>query len=120
MNRNELDEAVMAKLRHVAAAPTSGAVEPNSRMLAAISKTFAHECVDAVLGAIAEAVGQDAEVRIVGFGIFESATRGPRTGRNPRTGEPVEIGERRSVRFRAARRLKAAVQNSAEQGDQAA
>ena len=96
MIRDELDKAVAVKLGY--------------------SKLAAHASVDAVIGAIAEAVAKGDEVRLEKFGTFAAATVAARTGRNPRTGEELEIGEKRKVKFKPAKQFKDAVANGAAAG----
>lgn len=74
-----------------------------------LTKAKAGEAVDAVLGAIEQALKQRDEVRLPGFGTFATATRKASTGRNPRTGATIEIAESTSVRFKALKGLKDAV-----------
>jgi nucleoid DNA-binding protein len=51
-------------------------------------------------------------VTISGFGVFETAQRGPRVGRNIHTGEVIEIPAGAAIKFRPAQRLKDAVQGA--------
>ena len=69
----------------------------------------AAEAVDAVLDAIQAGLKDSGEVRLVGFGTFETVKRKASTGRNPRTGEPIQIEESTSVKFKAGKALKDAV-----------
>lgn len=74
-----------------------------------LSKTQAAEAVDAVFSAIEVALKTKREVRLVGFGTFQTATRKASTGRNPRTGEEIKIPASTSVRFKPGKGLKDAV-----------
>ncbi len=76
---------------------------------AELSRGKAAEAVDAVLDAIQAGLKDSGEVRLVGFGTFETVKRKASTGRNPRTGEQIQIGESTSVKFKAGKALKDAV-----------
>jgi DNA-binding protein HU-beta len=69
----------------------------------------AGEAVDAVLSTITDAMKNNEEVRLVGFGTFSTTTRKATTGRNPRTGEAIQIPEATTVRFKVGKALKEAV-----------
>ena len=74
-----------------------------------LSKADAGRAVDAVFGAIQDALTGGDEVRIVGFGSFSVAHRAASTGRNPRTGEAIQIAASKQPKFKAGAPLKAAV-----------
>ena len=74
-----------------------------------LPRAKATEVVDAVFGAISDALKNKEEVRLVGFGTFVAATRKASTGRNPRTGEEMEIPESTTVRFKPGKGLKDSV-----------
>ncbi len=74
-----------------------------------LSRAKAGEVVDAVLGAITDALKSKEEVRLSGFGTFIAAMRKASTGRNPRTGAEMEIPESTTVRFKAGKGLKGQV-----------
>ena len=74
-----------------------------------LTRAKAGEAVDAVLGAIEEALKKRDDVRLVGFGTFAAATRKASTGRNPRTGDTIAIAESTSVRFKPGKGLKDAL-----------
>lgn len=65
--------------------------------------------VDAVLGAITEALAAKESVNIVGFGSFEVKKRAARQGRNPKTKEVIKIPESMVPAFRPGKALKDAV-----------
>jgi DNA-binding protein HU-beta len=71
------------------------------------------EAVDAVLDAIADALGRGEEVNFTGFGKFAVAERGPRQGVNPRTGERITIPGGRVPKFSAGAALKSQVKGRA-------
>jgi DNA-binding protein HU-beta len=74
-----------------------------------LSKAYAQELVDFVLGSITGAVQKGEEVALHGFGRFKVTERAARKGRNPRTGEPVKIPASKRVKFEAAKSLKEGV-----------
>ena len=74
-----------------------------------LSKAAAREAVDSVFAAIGDALANGEEVRIAGFGAFETRSRPARSGRNPRTGEAVSISASTSPTFKAGKTLKDAV-----------
>ena len=67
------------------------------------------QVVEAVFRAIEDALKQDQDVRLVGFGTFVTASRKAGKGRNPRTGETIDIPQSHSVRFKPGKSLKDAV-----------
>lgn len=73
------------------------------------NKSMGGAAVDAVLGAITDALASGTKVQISGFGTFEVRHRAARTGRNPRTGEPVQIKASNAPAFKAGKALKEAV-----------
>jgi DNA-binding protein HU-beta len=74
-----------------------------------LSKADAQKAVDAVFDEISGALGNGADVRVVGFGTFSVATRKASEGRNPRTGERIHIPASRQPKFKAGKALKDAV-----------
>jgi DNA-binding protein HU-beta len=75
-----------------------------------ISKKDAEKAVNAVLGAIEEALANNEKVQLVGFGTFEVKNRAERFGLNPRTKEKITIPASRIPGFKAGKALKDAVQ----------
>jgi len=73
------------------------------------NKSMGGAAVDAVLGAIQDALAAGDKVQISGFGTFEVRQRAARTGRNPRTGEEVAIKASNAPAFKAGKGLKDAV-----------
>jgi DNA-binding protein HU-beta len=69
----------------------------------------AGEVVESVLSAIQDGLKESGEVRLVGFGTFETVKRKASTGRNPRTGEQIKIAPSTSVKFKAGKALKDSV-----------
>ena len=76
------------------------------------SLTNAGKAVEALVGTITEALKRGDEVRIAGFGTFETRERAARTGRNPQTGEEIQIAASTSPAFKAAAALKKQVSGS--------
>ena len=76
---------------------------------AALSKKDSEAAVAAALDAIAAALAEGDEVRLVGFGTFEVKHRAARPGVNPRTKEPITIAASKSVVFKPGKALKDAV-----------
>jgi len=74
-----------------------------------LSKSDAGKAVDAVFDAIAGALKNGAEVRLVGFGSFRVTHRQASIGRNPRTGESINIPASNQQKFKAGKSLKDAV-----------
>jgi DNA-binding protein HU-beta len=73
------------------------------------TKAEAAKAVGAVLDAIRDGLKRGEKVAIAGFGIFETAERGPRKGRNIHTGEALDVPPMTQVRFRPGKALKDAV-----------
>jgi DNA-binding protein HU-beta len=89
MNKNELIAEVAAK--------------------ADLTKAKAAEAVDAIIDAISEALANEDEVRLVGFGTFAVAHRKATEGRNPRTGNVIKIAASNQPKFKPGKALKDAV-----------
>ncbi len=71
MNRNDLVDAVAERT--------------------GLAKSDAARAVEALLGAVTDALSKGETVTLSGFGSFVAKTRAARTGRNPRTGESIAI-----------------------------
>lgn len=65
------------------------------------TKKNARAYTDAVLTAIATALGNGDDVALQGFGVFEVRERSARAGRNPKTGEAISIPASKTVGFKA-------------------
>lgn len=74
-----------------------------------LPKAKAGDVLDAVFEAIQNALKENTEVRLVGFGTFSTSSRKAGKGRNPRTGEEITIPATTTVRFKAGKGLKDAV-----------
>lgn len=90
MNKNELIDAVSAKLE-------------------GMTKAQVTQVVDEVFGCIGETLKQGNEARFTGFGSFKVSRREASTGRNPRTGESIKIEASNRVKFTPGKELKEAV-----------
>ena len=74
-----------------------------------LTKTDATKATDALLDAVTSALKKGDEVRLVGFGTFNVASREATTGRNPRTGEEIKIAASKQPKFKAGKVLKDAL-----------
>jgi len=66
----------------------------------------ARELVDAFFENIKENLQMGNDVKISGFGNFETRYKVARPGRNPKTGEVVPIKARRVITFKPGQKLK--------------
>ena len=73
---------------------------------AALSKKDAEAAVTAALDAVAAALAEGDEVRLVGFGTFEVKKRDARIGRNPKTKEEIQIPATKVPAFKPGKALK--------------
>lgn len=73
------------------------------------SKKEAQAAVDKVFSAITDALANEDNVTLVGFGTFKAAERKARKGRNPQTGEEIEIPARKVPKFIPGKNLKDAI-----------
>lgn len=89
MNKNELISSVATKT--------------------GLSKTDAANAVDGILDVITDELAGGGDVRLVGFGTFNSVARKASEGRNPRTGEKIQIKASNQPKFKAGKGLKDAV-----------
>ncbi len=74
-----------------------------------LSKASADDAVDAIFGAITDALKKGDDFRLVGFGTFSTRRRAAHQGRNPRTGETIQIPASTLPKFKPGRSLKDAV-----------
>lgn len=74
-----------------------------------LTKKDAGKAVEAVFGAITDALKAGDKVQLVGFGTFDVKERAERKGRNPRTKEEITIAASRLPSFKAGKALKDAV-----------
>ena len=71
-----------------------------------MSKKDTEKALNATIDTIADALASDEKVQLVGFGGFETKSRGARMGRNPKTKETIEIPASRVPVFKAGKVLK--------------
>lgn len=74
-----------------------------------ISKKDCARVVDAFLDAVKDALSEQYNIEIRGFGTFKIRNRKTRMARNPRTGEPVEVAARPVPVFKPSKELRAVV-----------
>ena len=74
-----------------------------------LARSDAARAVEALLGAVTDALKAGDTVALSGFGSFVAKTRAARTGRNPRTGETLSIPASRAPAFKAGKALKDAL-----------
>lgn len=74
-----------------------------------LPKASAARALDAVIDSITQALKQNEQVTLVGFGTFAVKERAARTGRNPKTGESIEIKASRQPGFKPGKALKDAL-----------
>lgn len=72
----------------------------------------AESAVNAIFGAMSEALVAGDRIEIRGLGSFRVKDRQPRVGRNPRTGETVAIPARRVPTFTAGKVLRGLVEST--------
>ena len=65
--------------------------------------------VDAFLDAIKQALQEQKNIEVRGFGTFKIRHRKTRMARNPRTGSPVEVSARPVPVFKPSKELRAMV-----------
>ncbi len=73
------------------------------------TKKDSEAALEAVVGAITDALVAGERVSLIGFGTFEVKNRAARTGINPRTGAQIEIAASKLPVFKAGKALKDAV-----------
>ena len=83
-----------------------------------LSHNESAELVEAVIGAISDALERGEMVKISSFGSFAVRQKGQRIGRNPKTGQEVPISPRRVLVFRASHALKDQINSGHEQPGQ--
>ena len=78
-----------------------------------LNKREAKELVEMFFDEIRACLVNNEQVKLSGFGNFETRDKKERPGRNPKTGEDVAISARRVVTFRPGQKLRAKVENYA-------
>ena len=74
-----------------------------------ISKKDCARVVDSFLDAIKDALKEQRNIEVRGFGTFKIRQRKTRMARNPRTGAPVEVSARPVPVFKPSKELRAMV-----------
>ena len=74
-----------------------------------LTKVDAAKAIDAFVETIVQAVANDDNVSLIGFGTFKASARAAREGKNPKTGEKLMIAETTVPKFSAGATFKAAV-----------
>jgi len=74
------------------------------------NKREAKELVEFFFEEIRNALEDNEQVKLSGFGNFDLRDKKQRPGRNPKTGEEIPITARRVVTFRPGQKLKARVE----------
>lgn len=82
-----------------------------------ISKKDCARVVDAFLDAIKDALQQQKNIEVRGFGTFKIRQRKTRMARNPRTGDPVEVSARPVPVFKPSKELRQMVAELDEVSD---
>ena len=88
-----------------------------SELIALIAKTGnytkldAEQALQSVVGSISQAMRDDKDVNLLGFGSFKVRLRKAKTGRNPKTGEAISCAEYKQPVFKAGKTLKDACNN---------
>ncbi|MFN2431509.1 MAG: HU family DNA-binding protein [Gemmatimonadota bacterium] len=76
--------------------------------------------VDGFLEAVKQAMAQEKNIEIRGFGSFKIKKRKARKARNPRTGDPVQVPSRHVPTFKPSKELKELITAMPAQGAGAA
>ncbi len=74
-----------------------------------LDKKVAEKAVNAVFGALTDALKDGDKVQLIGFGTFEVRERAEKTARNPRTGESMVVPASKVPAFKAGKALKDAI-----------
>ena len=106
MTKADLVESVTARIARTAG-PT-------------ISKKDCARVVDAFLDAIKEALAEQQNIEVRGFGTFKIRQRKTRMARNPRTGSPVEVSARPVPVFKPSKELRTLVADAEQATEDAA
>ncbi len=76
-----------------------------------LTRKQASQALDAVLGAITDALANGEKVSIIGFGTFETRHRAAREGTNPQTKEKIQIAAKTVAAFKPGKTLRDSVDN---------
>lgn len=75
-----------------------------------LPKRESKEVVELFFDVIRDALVENEQVKLSGFGNFDLRDKRRRPGRNPKTGEEIPIAARRVVTFRPGQKLKVQVE----------
>ncbi|MCK9505052.1 MAG: integration host factor subunit alpha [Porticoccaceae bacterium] len=78
-----------------------------------LNKREAKEIVELFFEEVRQALENNQQVKLSGFGNFDLRDKNTRPGRNPKTGEEIPITARRVVTFKPGQKLKARVESYA-------
>lgn len=73
-----------------------------------LSKKDAGNALNAFLSATTDALTNNDQVALIGFGTFKISKRAERQGRNPSTGSPLTVKACNVINFKAGKSLKEA------------
>ncbi len=93
---------------------TKSEIIENLHLELQLNKREAKELVELFFEEIREALTQNEQVKLSGFGNFDLRDKRQRPGRNPKTGEEIPIAPRRVVTFRPGQKLKVQVETYAD------
>ena len=82
-----------------------------------LNKKDAKDVVESFFEEVRSALEAGEQVKLSGFGNFETRDKSERPGRNPKTGEDIHISARRVVTFRPGQKLKARVEVGTSKND---
>ena len=71
-----------------------------------LTKADSGKALDAITGAITQALSKGEKVQLIGFGSFEVRKRKARSGRNPQTGAALKIPAAKVPVFKAGKKLR--------------
>jgi DNA-binding protein HU-beta len=74
-----------------------------------LSKATCKECLESFISAVSNALKQNKQVVLTGFGTFGVMQRKARTGINPMTKKAMKIPAKRVPRFKPGKALKAMI-----------
>ena len=74
-----------------------------------LDKKVAEKAVNAVFGALTDALKAGDKVQLIGFGTFEVREKAASEARNPRTGETIKVAAHKAPSFKDGAALKDAV-----------
>lgn len=77
-----------------------------------LSKKETEIVVEGFISCVIDALCNNENIEIRGFGTFKNNIKQPRTARNPKTGETVQLGTRYIPMFKVSKEFKKVVQES--------